>query len=169
MASKKTEIPSSQIMKWIRDKDLDECQVLQKLESSKAFITKKNLNECLDDATCLMWAVYGLKPRIVQWLLAMGADPTFCTDCGQSVATYWNPDAISKFGDKACEIVIALHEAGAKLQITDYDSPSFDIVKTAYEEGFTSVTDTLKNLGYVYSAEDDEAMHERFRLERHYC
>jgi hypothetical protein len=94
-----------------------------------------------------MWAVFFLKNKVVARLLDLGANARFSNEIGSSVSTYWNEGRIEDNLEKACEIAILLHKAGANLE-QDCVEYSFSIVKKVRENNIVGMKKTLGKLGY---------------------
>ena len=97
----------------------------------------------------LMWAVWTLKPRVVAFLINVGANVKYKNPEYENVATYWNHELISSSKlnmKKACEIARMLHNAGVNLNYGSKES--WSLTKRAKEYNLLELQTTLKDLGY---------------------
>lgn len=121
---------------------------LKQISNLSRFVNSIRPNDYHQESM-LMWAVWTLKPRVVAFLIKVGAYVKYRTSEYDSVATYWNHELISSSKlnmKKACEIARMLHNAGVNLNYGSKESSS--LTKRAKEYNLLELQTTLKDLGY---------------------
>ena len=107
--------------------------------------------KCLSgDESMLMWAVWTLKPKVVNRLIELGADVKFENAMGHSAATYWRSESIQKREDDACEIAKILYEHGVDLAGSRY-SDIYSVLKMARKYNFAKLRATIEALDPKYT------------------
>ena len=143
-----------QLFELVSGDDANEDRVIQLLDTPEyQEYIKELINMPHDGETMLMWAVWRQKKAVVQKLIEKGADATFVSPSGESVATYWsftscrgetpsNPEQ-----EHAIEIAKLLHGAGADLSKGSHRG-SYGLVLRAKEYRLDVLSAGLQELGY---------------------